>query len=64
MDLLSAALVDPEKRANVASLVQKSAFIEATNDAWAFVPPLPSSRPSLIRRQSKADEKPDRVFRV
>jgi hypothetical protein len=37
MDLLSGALVDPEKRAIVASLVQKAAFVRATNDAWAFV---------------------------
>jgi MFS transporter, DHA2 family, multidrug resistance protein len=37
MDLLSAALVDPDKRAIVAALLEKSAFVKATNDAWAFV---------------------------
>ncbi len=37
MDMLSAALFDADKRAAIASLVQKSAFARATNDAWAFV---------------------------
>lgn len=56
-DLLSAALVDPEKRAVVASLVQKWAFVNATNDAWAFVAAvtlIATVSIPLVRRQSKS----------
>lgn len=56
MDLLSEALVDPDKRAIVASLVQKSAFVRATNDAWAFVAMVTlvaTVSVPLVRRQSK-----------
>ena len=59
--------MDPDKRANVASLVQKSAFAKPTNDAWTFVAAvtlIATVLIPLVRRQSKADEKPDRVFRV
>jgi DHA2 family multidrug resistance protein len=68
MDLLSAALVDPEKRAVVAALVQKSAFVKATNDAWAFVAAVTLvamvSIP-FVRRQSKREgSKRDEVFRA
>jgi MFS transporter, DHA2 family, multidrug resistance protein len=55
-DLLSEALVDPDKRAIVASLVQKSAFVRATNDAWAFlamVTLVATVSIPLVRRQSK-----------
>jgi DHA2 family multidrug resistance protein len=60
MDLLSAALVDPEKRAAVAALVQKSAFVKATNDAWAFVAAVTlvaSLSIPFVRRQSKSGGK-------
>jgi DHA2 family multidrug resistance protein len=68
MDLLSAALVDPDKRAIVAALVQKSAFVKATNDAWAFVAAVTLiamvSIP-FVRRQSKSGgDKRDEVFRA
>jgi DHA2 family multidrug resistance protein len=56
MDLLSAALVDPDKRTIVASLVQKSAFVKATNDAWAFVAAvalIAAVSIPLVRRQSE-----------
>jgi len=59
--------VDPDKRANLASLVQKSAFVKPTNDACAFVAAVTLIATvwiPLVRRQSKADDKPDRVFRV
>jgi DHA2 family multidrug resistance protein len=67
MDLLSAALVDPDKRAVVAALVQKSAFVKATNDAWAFVAAVTLiamlSIP-FVRRQSRSGGKRlDKVFR-
>jgi MFS transporter, DHA2 family, multidrug resistance protein len=68
VDLLSAALVDPDKRAVVVALVQKSAFVQATNDAWAFVAAVTLiamvSIP-LVRRQSKSGgKKLDEVFRA
>jgi MFS transporter, DHA2 family, multidrug resistance protein len=56
MDLLSSALVDPDKRAIVAALVQKSAFVKATNDAWAFVAVvtlIATVSIPLVRRPSK-----------
>jgi MFS transporter, DHA2 family, multidrug resistance protein len=56
MDLLSGALMDPDKRAIVASLVQKSAFVKATNDAWAFVAAvtlIATISIPLVRRQPK-----------
>ncbi len=60
MDLLSAALVDSDKRAIVAALVQKWAFVRATNDAWAAVAAVTLiamiSIP-FVRRQSKSGEK-------
>jgi MFS transporter, DHA2 family, multidrug resistance protein len=68
MDLLSAALVDPEKRAVVAALVQKSAFVHATNDAWTFVAAVTLiamlSIP-FVRQQSKGGGNGrDKVFRA
>jgi MFS transporter, DHA2 family, multidrug resistance protein len=68
VDLLSAALMDPDKRAVVAALVQKSAFVKATNDAWAFVAAVTLiamvSIP-FVRRQSKGGgRKLDEVFRA
>ena len=57
MDLLSAALVDPEKRTVVAALVQKSAFVKATNDAWAFVAAvtfIATVSIPFVRRQAKS----------
>ena len=67
MDLLSAALVDPDKRAIVASLVQKSAFVKATNDAWAFVAAvtlIATVSIPFVRRQAKSSgKKRNEVFR-
>jgi len=34
---LGPALLDPKKQAVLASLVKKVAFVDAVNDAWAFV---------------------------
>jgi hypothetical protein len=66
MDLLSAALVDPDKRAIVAALVQKSAFVHATNDAWAFVAAVTLiavvSIPFVTRQSKSGGRKPDEVF--
>jgi hypothetical protein len=48
-------------------LAPKSAFVQPTNDAWAFVAAvtlIATVSIPLVRPQSKADEKPDRVFRV
>ena len=68
MDLLSAALVDPEKRAVVAALVQKSAFVKATNDAWAFVAAVTLiamvSIPFVRRQAKSAAKKVDEAFRA
>jgi MFS transporter, DHA2 family, multidrug resistance protein len=68
MDLLSAALADPEKRAVVAALVQKSAFVKATNDAWAFVAAvtlIATVSIPFVRRQSKrGGNKLDEVLRA
>jgi MFS transporter, DHA2 family, multidrug resistance protein len=68
VDLLSAALVDPEKRAIVASLVEKSAFVKATNDAWAFVAAvtlIATVSIPFVRRQSKSGgKKLDEAFRA
>jgi DHA2 family multidrug resistance protein len=68
MDLLSAALVDPEKRAVVASLVQKSAFVKATNDAWAFVAAITLiatvSIPFVGRQSKGGGKKLDEGFRA
>src|SRR5262249_6123904 len=36
-DALGAALLDPEKQSMLAPLVDKVAFTQAINDAWAFV---------------------------
>ena len=36
-DALGPALLDPEKQAMVAPLVDKVAFVEAINDAWTLV---------------------------
>jgi MFS transporter, DHA2 family, multidrug resistance protein len=36
-DALGPALLDPEKQSMLAPLVDKVAFTEAINDAWAFV---------------------------
>jgi MFS transporter, DHA2 family, multidrug resistance protein len=36
-DIVSMALFDPGKRATLAALVDKVAFVEATNDAWSLV---------------------------
>jgi hypothetical protein len=36
-DIVSMALFDPGKRATLAALVNKVAFVEATNDAWSLV---------------------------
>ncbi len=37
LDVLQAALFDPDKRAQVASLVDKVAFVQAVNEAWALL---------------------------
>jgi DHA2 family multidrug resistance protein len=36
-DVLGPALLDPEKQSMLAPLVDKVAFTQAINDAWAFV---------------------------
>jgi MFS transporter, DHA2 family, multidrug resistance protein len=36
-DVLASALLDPEKQAMLAPLIDKVAFVEAINDAWALV---------------------------
>jgi DHA2 family multidrug resistance protein len=36
-DALGSALLDPEKQAMLAPLVDKVAFVDAVNDAWALV---------------------------
>jgi DHA2 family multidrug resistance protein len=36
-DVVGLALFDPGKRAMLAALVDKVAFVEATNDAWSLV---------------------------
>ena len=66
MDLLSAALVDPQKQAMVAALVQKSAFVKATNDAWGFVAAVTLiamvSIPFVRRQLKSGGKKLDEVF--
>jgi DHA2 family multidrug resistance protein len=36
-DTLASALLDAEKQAALAPLVEKVAFVQAVNDAWALV---------------------------
>ena len=36
-EILTSALFDPEKQAIVSSIINKAAFVEAINDAWALI---------------------------
>jgi MFS transporter, DHA2 family, multidrug resistance protein len=36
-DVLAAAMLDPEKQAQLSSLIDKAAFVEAVNDAWGLI---------------------------